>query len=154
MRVRWYFRGSRANEGVRRSQCCGLLPWFFISGHFTDHLVRVNIEVDAAGVADGDAEGAEDQTGAAEVDGTADQRVDDFHERGLDGFLALKKCDVMDALVQRFDAVDHALVEVAELFCPKGGGAATDSVDLDVSADFDVWHFDLDPIHYFLVVTS
>jgi hypothetical protein len=114
----------------------------------------VDIEVDAVGVADGDAEGAEDQVGAAEVDGAADERVDDFHERGLDGFRVLEQRDVVDALVQSFDAVDHALVEVAELLLAKCGGAATDSVDFDMSADFDVWHIGVDPIDNFLVVTS
>jgi hypothetical protein len=36
------------------------------------------------------------------------------------------------------NAAHHALMEVAELLSAKSRGTATDSSDLDVSADFDV----------------
>jgi len=74
--------------------------------------------------------------GAFEVDGVADEGVDDFHEGGLDAFFVLDQGYGVEArLWWGADASDHALVEVAEDFSAEGGGAAGDSVDLDVGAD-------------------
>ena len=118
--------------------------WGGVVGDFADHFVSVDIEADAAGIADGDVEGAEQELGAAEVDGIASEGVDDFHERGLDGLLALDEGDGMKAGIgRRGDTAHHALVEVAELLSAKSGRAATDSGDLDVGADSDAglnWH--------------
>jgi len=60
-----------------------------IVGNFANHIHTVDAEVDAGGISHGDVKGAQDELGAAEVDGVADQGVDDFHERGLDAFLVL-----------------------------------------------------------------
>jgi hypothetical protein len=124
-----------------------------------DHVAGVEAEVDSTSVADGGVEGAEDELGAFEVDGVAGESVDDFHERSLDGLLVLDEGDGVKAGVRRGgDAARHALVEVAELLSAESGGAATDSGDLDVSADFDVgmnWHIGrVGPIDNFLVVAS
>jgi hypothetical protein len=57
------------------------------------------------------------------------------HEGGLDGFGALDESDGMDFGVNAsFYALDHAGVEVAEIFLLKCGGTAAVSGDLDVSA--------------------
>jgi len=116
----------------------------------------MDAEVDAAGIADGGIEGAKDEFGAWEIDGLADQCVDNLHERGLNGFFTLEESDVMEARVRRaFDGTEHALVEIAELLSAKSGGTATNSGDLDVSADFDAWVIGhIGPINNFLVVTS
>ena len=53
-----------------------------IVGDFFDHGAGVEAELDAAGVADGGVEGAEDELGALGFDGAAEQGVDDFHEGG------------------------------------------------------------------------
>jgi hypothetical protein len=83
--------------------------------------------------------GLEHEVGAAEVDGVAGDGVDDFHERGLDGLLVFDEGDGMEAGVGRgLDAAHHALVEVAELLSAKSRGAATDSGDLEVSANLDI----------------
>jgi hypothetical protein len=109
-----------------------------------DHFAAVEGEVNAAGIADGSVEGAEDQRGAREVDGLEDEGVDDLHERGLNGFLVFKQRDVMEPRVGRtFDGAEHALMEVAELLSAESRGATTDSGDHDVGANFDVrlsWH--------------
>jgi hypothetical protein len=104
-----------------------------ILGDFFDHSAGDVVEAGAAGVADGDVEGAEDEFGAFDVDGVAGEGVDDFHEGDLDGLLALDLGDGMETGVGRSaDATDHALVEVAELLSAKSGRAATDSGDFDV----------------------
>jgi hypothetical protein len=104
-----------------------------------DHFVFVEIEMDARRIFHGDMKGAQDELGAAEVDGIADQGVNDFHERGLDAFFILNECDGVKArLGGSAHASNHALMEVAEDFAVQSGGAAGDSVDLDVSADADV----------------
>jgi hypothetical protein len=106
-----------------------------VGGDFFDHVVGVEAEVDAANVADSGVEGAEDEFGALEFDGAAEQGVDDLDEGGLDGFLVFEKGGVMDARGGRAgDGTEHALVEVAELLSAESGGAAADSGDLDVSA--------------------
>jgi hypothetical protein len=94
----------------------------------------VEVEFDAADVADGGVEGAEDEFSALQFDGAADQAVDDLHEGDLDGFLVFQQGRVMDARVRDFDGAEHALVEVTELLSAESGGAATDSGDLDVGA--------------------
>ena len=113
-------------------------------GDFADHFFSAEVEADTAGIADGDVEGAEQELGAAEVDGVAGESVDDFHERGLNGLLALDLGDGVKAGVGRGgNAAHHALVEVAELLPAKWGRAATDSGDLDVGTGFDAalnWH--------------
>ena len=120
------------------------IRWGGIVGDFADHFFSAEVEADAAGVADGDVEGAEQELGAFEVDGVAGEGVDDLHERGLNGLLALDLGDGMEAGVGRGgDAAYHALVEVAKLFSAKRGRAATDSGDLDVGTSFDAglnWH--------------
>jgi hypothetical protein len=107
----------------------------------------LELEADAAGIFYGDVEGAEHEFGAAQVDGVAGEGVEDFHEGGLDGLLVFDEGDGVNAGVGRdLDAAHHALMKVAELLSVKSGGAATDSGDLDVSADLDAgtkWHIDI-----------
>jgi hypothetical protein len=126
-----------------------------IFGDFFDH-VAVGGEAGAAGVFYGDMEGAEDEFGTLQIDGVAQESVDDFHEGGLDGLLVLDEGDGMEAgLRGSFDAAEHALVEVAELLSAERRGAATDSGDFDVGAAFDIgmnWH--IGPIDDFLVVSG
>jgi hypothetical protein len=86
----WGFGGGW--HGVRRGG---------VVGDFADHFFFVQVEADAAGVADGDMKGAEQELGAFEVDGIAGEGVDDFHERGLNGLLALDLGDGMEAGVGR-----------------------------------------------------
>jgi hypothetical protein len=108
-----------------------------VGGNLSDH-VGVAAKVDAADVADGGVEGAENEFGALDFDGAAEQRVDDFDERGLDGFLVLKEGGMVDARVRGFDGAEHALVEVAELLSAESGAAARDSGDFDVGASFAI----------------
>jgi hypothetical protein len=110
-----------------------------VGGDLPDH-VGVLGELDAADVADGGVEGAENEFGALDFDGAAEQGVDDLDEGGLDGLLVLEEGGVMDAGVGAFDGAEHALMEVAELLSAESGGAAGDSGDFDVSAVFDVGH--------------
>lgn len=102
-------------------------------------------ETGAADVAHGGVERAENQLTAFDVDGAAQEAVDDFHERDLDSLLVFEQSDVADARV-----AEHAVVEVAILLSAESRGAATDSGDLDVSASANVWH--RVPIQNFLVV--
>ena len=92
-----------------------------IGGNLPDH-VGVAAEPDAADVADGGVEGAEDEFGALDFDGAAEQGVDDLDEGGLDGFLVFEEGGVMDAdsgpLTVRCRT---ALVEVAELLSAESG---------------------------------
>src|ERR1700733_11861487 len=115
-----------------------------IVGNFADHFGFVHAELDAADISYGYVEGAEDKFGAFEIDGIADEGVDDLHERGLDGLLVLNDSDGVKARFRRgADAPNHALVEVAELLSTKGGRAAADSGDFNVGTDFDAglnWH--------------
>ena len=62
-----------------------------IVGDLADHFVGVESELHAFDVADSRVEGAEDQFGALEFDGAAEQGVDDFHQGGLDGLLVLSR---------------------------------------------------------------
>jgi hypothetical protein len=109
-----------------------------------DHFLLVEVEMDAGRISYGDVKSAQDELGAAEVDGVADQGVDDLHERGLDAFFTFDEGDGVKARLGGSGyAADHALMEVPEDFAAECGGAARDSVDLDVSADADVrveWH--------------
>jgi hypothetical protein len=115
-----------------------------IVGDFLGHFGPAKVEMDVGRISYGDVESAQDELGAAEVDAVADEGVDEFHERGLNAFLAFNEGDGVNARLGRgADAADHALMEVTENFAAEGGGAARDSVDLDVSADADVligWH--------------
>jgi hypothetical protein len=132
------------------------LGWSWVGGNFADHLVLAEGKADAADISYGDMEGAEDEFGALQVDGVADEGVDDFHEGGLDGLLVLDEGDGMETGVGRSGhAANHALMEVAELLSAKSGRAATESGDLDVGANFDIgmnWH--TGPLDNFLVVTG
>jgi len=108
--------------------------WGGVFGDFANH-VAADIEFDAVGIFYGDVESFDDEVGAAQVDVVADQGVDDFHERGLDGFFVFELRDGVKAGAGRsFDAAQHALMEVAELLSAHGGRAALDSGDLDVLA--------------------
>jgi hypothetical protein len=108
----------------------------WVGGNLSDH-VRVEAKVDAADVADGGVEGAEDEFGALDFDGAAEQGVYDLDEGGLDGFFVLEESGVVDAGRGRtLDGAEHALVEIAKLLSTESGGAAADSGDFDVSARF------------------
>ena len=104
-----------------------------VVGDLFDHAVGVEAELDAAGVADGGVEGAEDEFGAFDFDGAEQQGVDGFHEGDLDGFFVIEEGGVADAGSGIADGAEHALVEVAELLSAESGGAATDAGDFDMS---------------------
>jgi hypothetical protein len=124
-----------------------------VVGDFFDHVAGMEAEVDAANVAGSGVQGTEDQFGALEFDGAAEQGVDDLDEGGLDGLLVLEEGGVVDAGGGRaFDSAEHALMEVAELLSAKSGGATTNTADLDVSAIFEVWH--RGPLDNFFVVAG
>jgi hypothetical protein len=123
-----------------------------VVGDLCDHVGLVDAEVDAAGVADGGVEGAEDEFGALDFDGAEQQGVDGFHEGDLDGLFVLEEGSVADARGGIADGAKHALVEVAELLSAESGGAATDSGDLDMSTGFDVCHKLVGPLDNFFVV--
>ena len=123
-----------------------------VVGNLADRVVGVESEVDAACVADGGVEGAEDEFGAFDFDGAEQQGVDGFHEGDLDGLLVLEEGGVADAGGGIADGAKHALVEVAELLSAERWGAATDSGDLDMSTGFDVCHKLVGPLDNFFVV--
>jgi hypothetical protein len=121
--------------------------------NFADHALGVDVVVDAAGILDRDVEGAEDQLGVLHVNGVPHKRVDDFHQRRLDGgFIFDLGNGVKTRLRWAANAAVDALVEVAELLSAESGGAAADSGDLNMSAIFEVWH--IGPVDDFLVVAS
>jgi len=120
-----------------------------VVGEFPDHVDGV-VELHTSGVAHGGVEGAENEFGALELDGAANEVVDDLHEGGLDGFLVFKDGEGMDARLGNFDAIDEALVEIAELISTESGGATLDSGDFDMTAD-SYWHMDT---CYFFIVCS
>jgi len=111
-----------------------------VVGDLADHFVLVEIEADAADVADGGIEGTEDEFSALEFEGAAEQSVDDLHERGLDGLGVLEEGGAEDAGAGEADGTEHALVEVAELLSAKGRRAAADAGDLDMSAGSGMRH--------------
>jgi hypothetical protein len=84
----------------------------------------------------------------------AQQRIDDFGERGLDGLLVLDAGERVQARLRRSaHAAVQALVVVAELLSAKRGRAATDAGDLDMSAAFSVFH-EIDPVENLLVLRT
>jgi hypothetical protein len=106
-----------------------------VSGDFFDLGIRLAVEPHVARILGRDVEGANDQLGALDVEGIADESVDDFHERGLDGLGVFEHGDGMEAREGRTtDAAMGLLVEVTELLSAESGGAATDSADSDMSA--------------------
>lgn len=106
-----------------------------ILGNFRDHFGGGQAEADLVSIFRGDEESAQDEAGAADIDVVADEGVDDFHERGLDGMRVFEHGDGMETRLGRgADAADEALVKITKNFLAQGGGAATDSVDLDVGA--------------------
>jgi hypothetical protein len=107
-----------------------------VVGNFCDHFGRVNAELDAADVADGGVEGAEDEFGAFDFDSSEQQGIDGFHEGDLDRLFVLEEGGEADARGGIADGAKHALVEVAELLSAKRGRAATDAGDFDMSAGF------------------
>jgi hypothetical protein len=111
-----------------------------VVGDLADHFVLVEIEADAADVADGGIEGTEDEFSALEFQGATEQSVDDFHQGGLDGFGVLEQGGAKNAGTGEADGTEHALVEVAELLSAKGRRAAADAGDLDMSAGFGMRH--------------
>src|SRR3984885_13405156 len=119
----------------------------------TFDVVKGIVEPGAVGVLYRDVEGADDQLGALGVDGVANERVDDFHQRGLNGLFALELSDGMKTRARRSaNAANHALVEVAELLSAESRGVAANSGDFDMSAGAGIGHGG--PIDDFLVVGS
>ena len=99
-------------------------------------------------------EGAQNQGGTFHVDGVAQQRVDDFGQRGLDGLSVFDAGERVQAgLGRSAHAAMHALVVVAELLSAKRGRAATNAGDLDMSAAFSVFH-EIDPVKNLLVLRT
>ena len=112
---------------------------FGVVGNFADHVVLAEVEVEVAGVSYRDVEGFEDEVGALVVHGAFEDGVDGVHEGGLDGFGAFDEGDGMDLGVDAgLDALNHAGVEVAEIFLFKRGRTAAVAGDVDVGAATDV----------------
>jgi len=110
-----------------------------IVGNFANHFAVVNAEMDAGRISYGDVKSAQDELGAADIDGVADQGVDDLHERGLDAFFIFYEGDGVKArLGGSAHSADHPLMEVAEDFAAESGGTAAGSVDFDVRAAANV----------------
>ena len=106
-----------------------------VVGDLADHFVLAEVEIDVAGISYGDVEGFEDDGGALVVDGAFEDSVDHVHDGGLGGFGVFDEGDGSDLGVDaRLHALDHAGVEVAEIFLLEGGGTAAVSSDLDVGA--------------------
>lgn len=125
--------GDRGRSRLLRRRDGGVV------GNFADHFLFVDVEMDMRRIFHGNVKSAEDKLGAAEIDGVADQGVDDLHKRGLDACLVLDEGDGVQArLGGSTHAADHALMEVAEDFAAQGGRTARNSGDLDVGADADV----------------
>ena len=126
--------GGGNREWGRDWRGCGIF------GNFLDHVALPAIEMSFARVPDGDAESAQDEASARDIDVVADEGVDDFHERGLDGLRVLEIGDGMEARFGRgAHTADHALMEITEDFLAQRWRAAADSVDLNVSTDASVW---------------
>lgn len=86
-----------------------------ILGNLSDHLGCVHAEACLVGVFCGDEESAHDEAGAVDLDVVADEGVDDFHERGLDGLRIFKNGDGVEARLGRgANAADEALVEITK----------------------------------------
>src|SRR5579862_1488164 len=132
-----------ADEGVRPSMDRSVVGDFFdgVGGEFY-----------AAGIFHRDVQGAQDQLGAFQIDGVAQERIDDFHQGRLDRLFVLEDGDGVKARLRRsFYTAVRVLVEVAELLSAESDGAATDSGDLDMSAGF-CGHGN--PVDNFLVVSG
>jgi len=122
--------GGDGLPGLARLAGSGVFRDFF------DHAVGARAEVNLACVFRRHVKGAENELGAAVVDGVADEGIDDLHERGLDGCGIVEDGHGMKAgLGRSADAANHALMEVTENFAAQGGRAAAMSAGLDVSAD-------------------
>ena len=106
-----------------------------VFGDVADRFAAVEGEADAAGIFHGDVEGAENQCGALQIDGIAQERVHDLHERDLDGLFVLDEGDGMETRLGRgANAAMHALMEVAELLAAKRRRFAAGAAGLNVSA--------------------
>jgi hypothetical protein len=116
--------GWTAGGGCPCMGSLGTRVWVAVVGDRGDHSTDV-FEGGASDIADSGVEGAEHEFGARKIDGAADQRVDDLHDGGLNGFAVFKKSDMVEARVRAFDGAEHALVEVAELLSAKSWGATT-----------------------------
>jgi hypothetical protein len=120
------------NSGLGEHGLLGLgrgRGWVF--RNFVDHFMLRKMEMGAGRILGGDVKGTEDELGAAEVDGIADEGVDDFHERGLDRLRVFEEGHGMKArLGRRVHAADETLVEIAEKFAAQGGRAAGNSLTL------------------------
>jgi len=148
-----FFVEYGAGAGFGRDRVQRFFGWCGVIRDLADSLIDAAIEADTAGVLHGDVEGSQDQRGAFDVERVADQAVDDFHERGLDGVFVFDDGDGMQAREGRSaHAAMSLLVEVAELFSAKCGASATDSGDFDMSAGFVCWHGRY-PVQNILVVT-
>ena len=114
----------------------------------------MRFEAGASGIFHGNVEGAQNQRGALHVDGVAQQRIDDFGERGLDGLFVLDAGEWVQARLRRSaHAAMHALMVIAELLSAERRRAAADAGDLDMSAGFSVFH-EIDPVDNFLVLRT
>ncbi len=125
-----------------------------VFGDFSYYAAGVAVELGASRVLYRDVQGSEDQLGTFQVDGVAHQCIDDFHQRGLDGFFVLNDGDGVEARLRRpADTAVGVLVEVTKLLSAERGGAATDSGDFDMSAGFAGEHV-IDPVANFLVLRT
>jgi hypothetical protein len=108
-------RGDGGEFGLLRDGFV-LLGWRGVLGDLRDGVFGVDAELYAGGIFYGDVQGADDQTGAFDVDGVAHEGVDDFHERVLDGLFVFDHRDGVQARLWRAaDAALGVLVEVSRI---------------------------------------
>ena len=106
-----------------------------VVGEFLDEIAEMVLEAGAAGVEEGEVEGAQDEGGAAVIVLTFGDAIEDLHEGVLEVFGTLEHGGGIEAGVDAAgEALDKVGVEVAEELAAEGGGAAAASVNLDVSA--------------------
>ena len=111
-----------------------------VVGDFVDHVAGTDLKVDVAGISYGDVQSFEDDVGALVVDVAFEDGVDHVHDGGLDGFGVFDQGDGVDLRVDAsLHTLDHAGVEVAEIFLLERGGTAAVSGDFYVGALTNVW---------------
>lgn len=104
-------------------------------GDFADHVVLADVEVDVTAISLGDGKRLEDYRSAFVINCAGEQGIDHVHERSLNRLGVLDESDGTDFGIHAgLDALDHASVEVTEIFFLEGRGAAAVSGDGDVGA--------------------
>jgi hypothetical protein len=106
-----------------------------VVGEFLDEIAEMVLEAGAAGVEEGEVEGAQDEGGAAVIVRTLGDAIEDLHEGVLEVFGTFEHGGGIEAGVDAAgDAFDEVGVEVAEELAAEGGRAAGAAINFDVGA--------------------